>query len=485
LTKLKVNKMVSTIIKKEILENLLTLKFTLFTLFCVILIPLSLYFNYKSYQTRLDDYRETVRLQQEKIKTVYIRDYSEKMKGFRAPSSLMIFARGLEDVLPQWATATKTGPAYGHSNLSQESIQVFIENVDFHFIIKFIFSLMALLFAFNLICGEKEKGTLRQSLANAVPRHRLLIGKILGSYFVFIIPFILSLIIGLLMLSFLAPELLTGNNLLRIILILLISLLYVSVFFMLGLWISSRTKNTITSLVTLLFLWILIVFIIPGISQILAKIVHPIKTEQVLNLEKELAQKQINKEKAEALKDIYFEFSGGVAHYSGDKSFEERFEKYTNARKPIAMQFEKQERNELAQLDRDYLQNQHNQEKLTIFFSALSVAPVFSYAITNMTNTGLTVKHDFYSSAINFNILMNDQVYSKIWRDEFVFGESGSASQGGYYEVPPKEVSSFSFNPPKFSEALSQSWVNILLLVIYNVLFFVGGYVSFLRYDVR
>jgi len=450
LTKLKVNKMVSTIIKKEILENLLTLKFTLFTLFCVILIPLSLYFNYKSYQTRLDDYRETVRLQQEKIKTVYIRDYSEKMKGFRAPSSLMIFARGLEDVLPQWATATKTGPAYGHSNLSQESIQVFIENVDFHFIIKFIFSLMALLFAFNLICGEKEKGTLRQSLANAVPRHRLLIGKILGSYFVFIIPFILSLIIGLLMLSFLAPELLTGNNLLRIILILLISLLYVSVFFMLGLWISSRTKNTITSLVTLLFLWILIVFIIPGISQILAKIVHPIKTEQVLNLEKELAQKQINKEKAEALKDIYFEFSGGVAHYSGDKSFEERFEKYTNARKPIAMQFEKKERNELAQLDRDY-----------------------------------TVKHDFYSSAINFNILMNDQVYSKIWRDEFVFGESGSASQGGYYEVPPKEVSSFSFNPPKFSEALSQSWVNILLLVIYNVLFFVGGYVSFLRYDVR
>jgi len=71
--------MISTIIKKEILENLLTLKFTLFTLFCVILIPLSLYFNYKSYQTRLNDYREAVRLQQEKIKTVYTRDYSEKI----------------------------------------------------------------------------------------------------------------------------------------------------------------------------------------------------------------------------------------------------------------------------------------------------------------------------------------------------------------------------------------------------------------------
>ncbi len=477
--------MVSTIIKKEILENLLTLKFTLFTLFCVILIPLSLYFNCKSYQTRMKDYRETVRLQQEKVNTVYARDYFEKMKGFRAPSPLMVFARGLEDVTPQWATATKIGPAFGNSNLNQEAIQVFIENVDFHFIVKLVFSLVALLFAFNLICGEKEKGTLRQSLANSLPRHRLLIGKILGSYFVFIIPFILSLIIGLLILSFLAPELMSVNNFLRIIFILFVSLLYVSVFFMLGLWTSSRTKNTITSLVTLLFLWILIIFVIPGTSQILAKIVHPIKTEQVLNLEKELAQKQINKEKAEALKDIYFEFSGGSAHYSGDKSFEERFEKYTNARMPIAMKFEERERNELAQLDRDYLQNQQYQEKLAIIFSALSVAPIFSYAITNMTNTGLACKNAFYSSAMNYNILMNDQVYSKVWRDEFVFGDSGSASQGGYYEVPPKEVSSFIFQPPKFSEALSQSWMNILLLVIYNVLFFVGGYVSFLRYDVR
>jgi len=52
--------MISTIIKKEILENLLSLKFTLFTLFCVILIPLSLYFNYKSYQTRLKDYRDPI-----------------------------------------------------------------------------------------------------------------------------------------------------------------------------------------------------------------------------------------------------------------------------------------------------------------------------------------------------------------------------------------------------------------------------------------
>ncbi len=477
--------MISTVIKKEILENLLTLKFTLFTLFCVILIPLSLYFNYQSYRTRLNDYREAVRLQQEKIKTVYTRDYSEKMKGFRTPSSLMIFARGLEDILPHWATATKTGPIFGKSRLNQDAIQVFIENVDFHFIIKFIFSLVALLFAFNLICGEKEKGTLRQCLANSVPRHHLLIGKILGSYFVFLVPFILSLIIGLLMLSFLAPELLTGNNLLRIFLILLCSLLYVLVFFMLGMWISSKTKNTITSLVTLLFLWILIVFVIPGISQIFAKIVCPIRTEQVLNLEKDLAQKQINKEKAEALRDAYLEFSGGASHYSGNESFEERFEKYTNARKPIAMKFEERERNELAQLDRDYLQNQQQQEKFTIIFSALSVTPIFSYAITNMTNTGLTVKNSFYSSAINFNIMMNDQVYSKIWRDEFVFGETGSASQGGYYEVPPKEVSSFGFQLPKFSEALSQSWGNILLLVIYNALFFVGGYVSFLRYDVR
>jgi len=407
------------------------------------------------------------------------------MKGFRQPAPLMVFARGLEDVLPQWATATKTGPAFGNSNLNQEAIQVFVENVDFHFIVKFIFSLVALLFAFNLICGEKESGTLRQSLANSLPRHRLLVGKILGSYFVFVTPFFLSLVVGLLILSFLGPELLIGNNLLRIVLIVIVSLLYVSVFFMLGLWISSRTKNTITSLVMLLFLWILIVFVIPGISQIFAKIIYPIKTEQVLNLEKELLQNQINKEKAKALKDLYFEFRDNMARYNDQKAFQQSFEKYTNSRKPIALKFEERERNELARLDHDYFQNQQYQEKLIVNFSRISPAPTFGFAITNLSNTGLITRHAFYSTAINFTMLMNDLVYSKIWRDEFIFGDSGSASQGGYYETPPKQVSHFTFQAPAFSEVLAQSWIDILLLVIYNILFFVVGYVSFLRYDVR
>jgi len=477
--------MISIVIKKEILENLLTLRFAVLTLFCVILIPLSFYFNYKSYQTHLNDYRETVRLHQEKLNTVYARNYTEKMKGFRAPSPLMVFARGLEDILPRWVTATKSGPEFGKATSSQEAIQTFVENVDFHFIIKFIFSLVALLFSFNLICGEKEKGTIRQTLANSIPRHQLLLGKIIGSYSVLIIPFLFSFVIGLLLLSFLAPELLSGENLLRIFSIMVTSLLYVSVFFTLGLLISTETKNTITALVILLFLWILIVFVIPGVSNILAKIVYPVKTEQVLNLEKDLIQKQINKEKAEALKDILLRFQEGGGMGGWTEEGRKRFEQYQKARKPIAKKFEEREQKELAKLDREYWQDKQHQEKLTVLFSRLSPAPAFSYAITNFTNTGLACKHDFNSAAINFNMAMNDEVYSKIWRDEFMFGEASRISQGGFYESPPKEVNNFSFEGHNFSESLSHSWVDILLLVIYNILFFIGSYVAFLRYDVR
>jgi len=468
--------MISLIIKKEILQSILTPRFLFLTLLCLVLIPVSLFFNYRAYQTDLAGYRDTVRLHQERLDGEYRRNYEEKLKGFREPSVLMVFARGLQDHFPRSITATPSGPELGKAGTGQEAIEAIIKTVDFHFIVKFIFSLLALLFSFHLISGEKENGTLGLNLANALPRHQLLIGKVLGNILVLTIPFLLSLLLGLLIMSFIGPELVTGNNLARIVLILLGSMLYITTFFMLGLLVTTRTRSSMSALVILLFLWILIIFVVPGVSHILSKIIHPVKSEQVLNLEKDLLHRQIASEKAAALSDL-------IAVYDANRT-QEAWAAYLTAREPIARSFEDQERTQLAQLDKAYWLEKQRQQSVTVFISRISPAPVFSYLTTNFTQTGLAYQNAYQTEAINFNIAMNNEIFNKMWRDEVVT-ETSRRSIGGYYQSPPLDVTPFSFPSPTIEESLTDVWIDILLLTFYGLVLFAASFVAFLRYDVR
>jgi len=54
--------------------------------------------------------------------------------------------------------------------------------LDLTFIVKIILSLFAILFTYDAIVGEKEKGTLKLTLSNNVPRDRLILGKVIGGF---------------------------------------------------------------------------------------------------------------------------------------------------------------------------------------------------------------------------------------------------------------------------------------------------------------
>ena len=61
--------------------------------------------------------------------------------------------------------------------------------IDWAFVIGYVLSLIALLFTFDSVAGEREHGTLRLMLANPIPRHTVLIGKFLGAFISVNIPF--------------------------------------------------------------------------------------------------------------------------------------------------------------------------------------------------------------------------------------------------------------------------------------------------------
>jgi hypothetical protein len=83
--------MLKTIIKKELLENIFSFRFPLFSLICILLIPLGVYIGARDYEVRLHAYQESLRLYQQDLKTVQDIFCKGGGKGFRPPAPLSPF----------------------------------------------------------------------------------------------------------------------------------------------------------------------------------------------------------------------------------------------------------------------------------------------------------------------------------------------------------------------------------------------------------
>ena len=238
--------MLMTLIQKEIMHHILSARFVALLLMCVLLIPLNLHINYHHYLKRQIDYQEQETLEDENA----LKDEnSEKLEGMSIkfelatdtnleasklilkPTPLSVFATGLESALPSYLGMTRNGITRGEASLSTAPIAFLLGHLDFVFVVSTVFSLLALLFTFDAVAGEREAGTLRITLANALPRDIFLWSKLIGGYFVFILPFLISVIIGLLVLVLQGFPLSESDIFLRILCLICASLLYIAVFF--------------------------------------------------------------------------------------------------------------------------------------------------------------------------------------------------------------------------------------------------------------
>ncbi|MEE9501828.1 MAG: ABC transporter permease subunit, partial [Candidatus Aminicenantaceae bacterium] len=266
-------------IKKEIQDNIMSPKFAFTILLCTILILLSVYTGINNYQAELKEHSAAVALNKKNLESqqTYGAVAGMGTKINRKPQVLSTIVSGIWEAVGRVANVNIAfDPSMVESKYSSNPIFAVFGSLDLSFIVKIVLSLFAILFTYDAIVGEKEKGTLKLSLSNRVPRDRLILGKAIGGFISLLIPLVIPLVLGLLILMIYPNITLSGDDWGRIGMICVLFLLYLSVFFTLGLFISARTTRSSTSFLVLLFIWVTFVTVIPKASVMIASQIKPI-----------------------------------------------------------------------------------------------------------------------------------------------------------------------------------------------------------------
>ena len=466
--------MLMTMIQKEIMHHLLSVRFVALLLMCILLIPLTLSTNYRNYRQSLVDYQEAVKLaniEETKMNPGMPLDPEvEVSKIFLRPTPLSVFANGLADVLPSHLGMTRNGITQGAPALVS-SLSYLLGHLDFLFVVGTVFSLLALLFTFDAVAGEREAGTLRITLANSLPRDLFLWSKLIGGYVVFAVPFLISLLFGLLILVWQGFPLGEPHIFPRVLSLTLISLLYIGVFFTIGTVISTYLDNSKTALIVAFTVWVFAVLITPRVGFLAAKLIAPTRTSQAVYLAKTAMRDDfdavLDKKNMEMIMEVPPNEQGHRV-ISGDVS-----RKILERMKPLEAEYKLQFQNRANELDRDYKREIERQEQLGETLSRLTPTSSLIYIATSLTETGKTTRNTYFQTG--------DRYYDALYTDLF----SKIIDRTHSRQDKPIDIT----QPPTFEkttlgETLRQSAVDVLLLCFFAVVLTTVAFLKFFRSDI-
>lgn len=485
--------MFQTLFFKEIQESITTLRFLIATLICLFLLPLGMYVSVKDYEQRFADYEDAQRLYTE---TRHQPSGKFEAEGYRPPSVLSVFATGLEHHFPRKFVTTPAGLYKIENEPAIDNLLPFLfGKMDFLYNVAFVLSLLSLIFTFNLISSEKEKATLRLILANGVSRPQVVLAKLFGNYLVFLISFFPGLIAGLLVTNlFGSIPLFTGHYLPTILIFILLSLVFLFVMFNLGIFISARTYRSITSIIILLLVWVTFTLLIPKISPVVARAIHPVRSPEIFQQEFKALDESISKDFDVRRKELEtsimnkYNLDPGRREDNNKPEMQQALDQFNSERQPMENEFREQRNHQLSSFSAMYKNERQTQWNLAMNLARFSPISSLQFLMTDLANTGMGEFTNFDQNAEQFQKSVFDAVNNK-------FGTKRMTWDGMQLDVsfpldgviPEKlEVPQLTnYQYPSVQQSFQKNWIDLFLLAFWGILFFVMSYVSFIKYDVR
>jgi ABC-type transport system involved in multi-copper enzyme maturation permease subunit len=394
---------------------------------------------------------------------------------WRRPKPLSLCAEGFENTLPDRFSFDPFVADLPEVRSRSNFILPHFSDIDWVFTISLIVSFVALLLTYDSLCGEKQAGTLRLMLAASIPRHKILLGKYLGAMITIGIPLLLGLVLSLIIVVSSRSIEFDTSQWLKILTIVLLSFLYLSIFILSGMLISSQSHKPTSSMVVLLLLWVGVVILIPSFGRIIAGTFHKIPAR--IDMENRVAQaiEQIEKDSEK--------FGPGAGSWNS-----------YNDNPPAAAKYYNAQVNARNTIMDEYVRQMVAQVNTGRYFTCISPAAIYQRASETIARVGVSRIAHLYQQIKRYQENFKEYIRSKDAEDSeslhllFQFPSEWVAKN--WHAISHERVDFDSM--PKFQEhdlALGESlklaiW-DIGLLMLMNLGLFAAAFVSFLRYDVR
>jgi ABC-type transport system involved in multi-copper enzyme maturation permease subunit len=472
--------MLRQIVYKEIIENLLSLRFALSVLLTLCLFVVCGYVFVIDHQEQLSDYwkktNEDLSVLREQSSALYEVAFC-KQGIYRKPQPLALCAEGEEKVLPNFfevnAFTTELPKTKGQANFALSQFS----RLDWGLIVSLILSFAALVFTYDSICGEKEAGTLRLTLANTIPRHEVLIGKYAGTMMTLAIPLVIGMLVSLIIIIPSKDVVIDTVGWLKIAILALVSLLYLSIFVLLGIFVSSRTGHSANAMAILLLVWVVSVILLPSFSRIIFDVTFEEPTEQELQRRIEEANREIWENNKR-----YGKNAGYMSSNLSD----------SNNNPPARARM----RNAALDATNQLLQEHHTkwleQALARRNFACLSPAVIYQRASEAIAGTGIKRCANLYEQVKRYGLDLKEFIRSRDLEDPQSlhligpeYGMSRAWRAISHNPVDFDSVPKFQESPIALGQSLKLAVWDIGLLILINLGLFAAAFVSFLRYDVR
>ena len=465
--------MLWTMIRKEWIKNLLELRFLVCALLCVFLGLVSVLVLRADLAAKKVDFNSNQGIYRQQAEEYgSYRDLQRLgIRVDRPPQDFQVLFFGMEKTLDRSAAISGDFMPGFEGDLNANPMVLMFPVADLLFVVGVVLSLLSFFISYDAVAGEREEGTLKLLMSYSLPRDTVILAKWIGGYLSLALPFLVALLLSALLISFSEEIPFDAEDWEAFVVSGLVSLLLIAVMFSIGLLVSVRARHSSTAILSLLALWVLLALVLPNSGPYIAEVFAPVP--DVGEVERSIS------ERTKGLNDAFWGQWRGNRRNMRDMTPSERQEmrkKMREGREELQAEINKATEEEVRNFERQL------RRQVDVARNISRVSPVAAYVYAN-TDIGVTgVRHE--------QQLVNElRAYQRQF-SRYVEEKSGDGGGGGFWggsndeDYSIDDMPVFTYKAEELEGRLAARTTDILLLVIFVVLFFMLAFVSFLRTDI-
>jgi ABC-type transport system involved in multi-copper enzyme maturation permease subunit len=475
--------MLKTIIKKEIQNNIFSFRFLTSFALLLVIVTITVFILTNDYLKRIDEYSQ---------RQTEIESYMKNYAHFNRVQNVL---RAAQPPIPFYSLIRGLSSDINIDEFDDDPLPVMFPLIDLVFIVAMLMSLIAVIFSYDSVCGEKEDGTLKLMLSNDCSRSTVILGKGAGGILTLFIPFLFSLIVGLLIITLQPRVDWKGADWGALGLIVIGAVLYFGFFYGLGMFISSRHQASSSSIMTSLFVWVLLILVIPNLSPYVASFISPTpsrikidrETSRMMDTERDDLGRKLMRERLEELVKKYPVLAENLSEaetkerVAKDPAYREAYQARTREVQAAWDEANRIQREKADKILRELDRKEAAQTEVSTFFSMVSPLSDFTYLATDLSSTGIRNGHHLDQIREAWERTFWDYARQKI----AALQKQNPTVDWWNTAVDMSDRPRFQYKEEPLAGRIKSTLPAFALLIIYSLILFLAAYFSFIRYDVR